>query len=86
MAVKFKELKSEVVDLRLLFPGGNSQPHGHRKVVGEAGQLRDEAELFDVLQEKDRGIHVANLKDRKCRYIYKYERIYSEKSKNEKVG
>lgn len=39
-----------VVNLRLLFPCGNSQTHGHRQVVGEAGQLGDEAELLDFLQ------------------------------------
>lgn len=53
MAV-FKQEKAQVVNLRLLFPGGNSQSHGHRQVVGEAGQLGDEAEVLDILQEEEK--------------------------------
>lgn len=41
------------MSLRLLFPSGNSQAHGHRQVVGEAGQLGDEAELLDFLQDEE---------------------------------
>lgn len=41
-----------MVDLRLLFAGGNSQSHGHGQVVGDAGQLGDETELLDFLQEE----------------------------------
>lgn len=41
------------MSLRLLFPSGNSQSHGHRQVVGKAGQLGDEAELLDFLQDEE---------------------------------
>lgn len=48
----FKEQITQVVNLRLLFTGGNSQPHGHGQVVGDASQLGDETELLDFLKEK----------------------------------
>lgn len=47
-----------MVELRLLFPSGNSQPHGDGEVIGETSQLGDEAVLLKVLQGKrERPLH-----------------------------
>lgn len=47
--------KAQAVNLRLLFTGGYSQPHGHGQVVGNAGQLSDETVLLDVLRQEESG-------------------------------
>lgn len=44
--------RAQAVNLRLLF-SGNSQPHGHGQVVGNAGHLSDETVLLDVLQQEE---------------------------------
>lgn len=41
--------RNDVACLCLLLPCGHHQPHGHRKVVGQARQLGDKTEFFHLL-------------------------------------